>query len=371
MTDAEKSKEQLLEEMKTLRERMGRMERAETKFWALLESAPDAIVIIDGDRRISLVNAQAETLFGYPRQELAGQPIEVLVPERFRETHADHCARYISKPIIRPMGGGGSDFSGRRKDGSEFPAEISLSPMNTEEGVLVVSIIRDTTRRKQAEAERRKLAGAIEQTDDSVVITDREGVIEYVNPAFERKTGYTREEAIGKTPRIVKSGLQGADFYVQLWATVLQGEVFRGMLINKRKNGELYYEEKTITPLKDDKGVITHYVSTGKDVTKRIKMEKNLEEVRVEKERLEAIRALSMTYAHNILNAITPVKSYAERILKITDPSDPRQKWAESIIDGTADVVKIVRRLEEIDTFSVTELGGMKMLDLDRLKKRE
>jgi len=113
----------------------------------------------------------------------------------------------------------------------------------------------------------------VEQTDDSVVITDPEGRIEYVNRAFEQQTGFTKEEAIGKTPRLLKSGKQDRAFYKQLWDTIRAGKVFRGVLINRRKDGSVYYEEKTITPLLNAKGAIVHYVSTGKDITPRMRSE--------------------------------------------------------------------------------------------------
>lgn len=233
----------------------------------------------------------------------------------------------------------------------------------------VEKLERISVERERLENQLRKLSSVTEQTDDSVVVTDRNGVIEYVNPAFERKTGYGKEEAIGRFSRIVKSGKQGEDFYKQLWETILRGEVFRGVLINKKKNGELYYEEKTITPLRNGEGVVTHYVSTGKDITERKEMEAELERALIGKERLEAIRSLSMTYAHNIFNAITPVKSYAEMILKRTDPSDPKHAWAQSILNGTTEVVKIVNKLKEIEAENTTEFGGMRLLDLDRLKE--
>ncbi len=127
--------------------------------------------------------------------------------------------------------------------------------------------------RKRADAERHKLSSAIEQTADSVVITDREGVIEYVNPAFERTTGYTRAEVIGKKPSLVKSGRHEPEFYQRLWQTILQGQPFREVFINRAKHGALYHEEKTITPIKDERGTITHFVSTGKDITARIQSE--------------------------------------------------------------------------------------------------
>jgi PAS domain S-box-containing protein len=135
--------------------RLHEAQATEAKFRGLLEAAPDAMVILRSDRTISLVNGQLERMFGYRREELLGTPIEILVPDRFRDAHVTHRDRYFAEPRTRPMGAG-LDLFGRRKDGTEFPVEISLSPMQTDEEMLVTAAIRDITERKLAELERRR-----------------------------------------------------------------------------------------------------------------------------------------------------------------------------------------------------------------------
>ncbi len=154
---------------------------------------------------------------------------------------------------------------------------------------------KDITHRKQDEAAIRQLSRIVEQTEDIVVVTNCDGVIEYVNPAFERLTGYTKEEILGKTPKILNSGIHDDEFYRNLWNTILEGDVFQSEMANRKKNGELYYEVKTIAPLRDAQGKITHFVATGKDITEhKLDEEKLLKayddlELRVQ-ERTEELR---------------------------------------------------------------------------------
>ena len=129
------------------------------RFAGLLEAAPDAMVCVDADGRIALVNAQTERLFGYGRDELVGQPVEMLVPDAVRDVHPGHRAGYVADPRLRPMGAG-MELAGRRRDGSTFPAEISLSAIDTEEGILVSAAVRDVTDRRRAEA---RFAGLLDK----------------------------------------------------------------------------------------------------------------------------------------------------------------------------------------------------------------
>jgi PAS domain S-box-containing protein len=137
-------------------------QKAEAKFRGLLDSAPDGIVVVDREGRISIVNHQTERIFGYPRDDLIGQSIEILVPDRYKAIHVAHRNGYFRTPKVRPMGSVGMSLIGRRRDGSEFPVEISLSPMLTEEGMLVSAAIRDITERKVVED---KLRGSLEEKE--------------------------------------------------------------------------------------------------------------------------------------------------------------------------------------------------------------
>jgi PAS domain S-box-containing protein len=170
---------------------------AEQRFRALLEAAPDAMVIVDGAGTIKLANAQTEALFGYPRQELLGRPVEILVPGRFRAGHPGHRRGYAANRQVRPMGAG-LDLRGLRRDGSEFPVEISLSPLETSDGLLVSAAVRDVSDRTAAEERISELALIVESSHDAILTKTLEGVITFWNVAAARMYGYTAEEAVGR-----------------------------------------------------------------------------------------------------------------------------------------------------------------------------
>ena len=227
------------------------LRQSQARLSAIISSAMDAIITINSERRIILFNSAAEKIYRCRADAALGQPIEHFMPERFRQAHPQHIHSFARTGMAGRWGGAIGTVTGLRADGEEFPAEIAISHMQVADQDLYTAIVRDITERKQAEEALRKLSSAVEQTADAVCITDRNGTIEYVNPAFERLNGYTLEEAHGQTPRILKSGLHDQESYERLWATILSGEVFQGEVLNKKKDGTLYYSALTITPIRD------------------------------------------------------------------------------------------------------------------------
>ena len=251
------------------------VERKEAEFRNVLESAPDAIVITSDQGRIVRLNRQAEAIFGYTREELLGEPVEILMPERFRERHPKHRAAYSPKSRPRPMGTG-LELYGRRKDGGEFPVDITLSPMEITDGFLIISVIRDITYRRQTEEQLVKLSRAVEQSANLVIIADTQGRIEYVNPNFTRVTGYTPDEVIGQNPRILKSEKTSPEEFRRLWETITSGREWRGEFLNKMKNGELCWASASISPIRNHQGVITHFVAIEEDISELKRAEEAL-----------------------------------------------------------------------------------------------
>jgi PAS domain S-box-containing protein len=175
--------------------------------------------------------------------------------------------------------------------------------------------------RQTAEESLRKLSRAVEQSADTVIVTDRERTIEYVNPAFEALTGYHHDEVRGKFPQILKSGEQGPATYQEMWKAILAGNVYRGILVNRKKNGELYYVEESICPVRDTGGQITHFIANGRDLTERLRLEAQL----LQSQKMDAIGNLAGGVAHAFNNLLTIITSYAELALDAVPQDSPSE----------------------------------------------
>jgi PAS domain S-box-containing protein len=255
-----------------LQMRTEQLKASEEQFRAIAETAEDLIAVLD---------LEGKRLYNSPSYErLIGDLAKLRGTDSFREIHPDDRQRIreVFRTTVATAKGQRAEYRFLLPDGSiryiESQGSVIRDPEGRPSRVVVVS--RDVSERKRTEETLRKLSSAVEQAGDSVVITDRDGVIEYVNPAFERNTGYPRNAILGKTPRVLKSGKHEMAFYQSIWDTILSRKVFRGEVINKRSNGELYYEHQTISPVLDDHGNILYFVSAGRDMTDQKRLDESL-----------------------------------------------------------------------------------------------
>ncbi len=250
---------------------------SEARWRSIIALQAEAIVIVDGEDRIRFVNQAAETLFGLGSDSLIGEPFG------FPIVVGDVAEIELIKP------GGGVAY-----------AEMQAIPMRWEGENQFLLFIRDISAHRRAEGDLRKLFQAIEQSPVSVVITDRDGRIEYVNPKFTEATGYTYAEVNGKNPRILKSGLTAASTYADLWTTISAGKVWTGELQNRKKSGDLFWELASIAPVRDVRGKVTHYVAVKEDITERKATEERLRSA----QKMKAVGELTGGIAHDFNNLL-------------------------------------------------------------------
>ncbi|MCX6134926.1 MAG: PAS domain S-box protein [Ignavibacteriales bacterium] len=239
-----------------------------------LDNAGDPIYVLEAATgRIRNCNVRACQDLGYSMDELlklSASDIEVnLSSDKIDAIHHEA----ISAKVRTVEG------AHKRKDGTMFPVEIRLSSMSPAQPELIIAVVRDVTERRRSEKALRMQSAALEAAANAIVITDCDGVVEWVNQAFVTLTGYTLEESVGRNPReLVKSGKHDQQFYKDLWDTILAGGTWRGQIINRRKNGSLYSEEQTITPLCDVDGKVSHFIAIKEDITERQRTEDLLAE---------------------------------------------------------------------------------------------
>lgn len=230
-----------------------------------------------------------------------------------------------------------------RKDSTVVWVRNTIVPHRDATGKVISydGLIENITDRKLAEMERARLATAIEQADELIIITDKDGSIQYVNPSFERITGYAKAEVIGHTPRILKSGMQEPAFYATLWETITRGDIWRGHFINKKKDGALYNEEATITPIKTPGGDIINYVGVKRDVTREMELERQVRQT----QKMEAIGTLAGGIAHDFNNILSAIVGYTELALDNVAKKSSMSDYLTQVLKSAERATDLVRQI--------------------------
>ena len=231
-------------------------------------------------------------------------------------------SRYITRPLSEFLGAM-RDFGTRKRE-----EKIDLKSGGKEIADLTFAFNSMISDLKRTEAERERLMSAIEQVAEIVIITDIEGTIQYVNPVFESITGYTREEVLGRNPRVLRSEEHDDAFYKELWGTITHGKTWSGRLVNKKKDGSLYTEEATISPVRDSSGATINYVAVKRDITDNIRLEQQYNQA----QKVESIGRLAGGIAHDLNNLLSPILGYSEMLLDDLSPDDARRKSVDEIL---------------------------------------
>ncbi len=322
---------------------------AEQRLRAAVESAPSGLLMTDAEGRIVLVNREIERLFGYSREELLGKPVDTLVPERFRGVHPGYRAGFMANPRTRAMGAG-RDLFGLRKDGSEVPVEIGLTPVITEEGVVVISSIVDISARRRADI---RFRAAVESSPNGMIMVDSAGTMVLVNREVERMFGYSREELLGRTlemlvPERLRAGHPGfrEGFFRMPQARAMGvGRDLYGL----KKDGIEFPVEIGLNPIETEEGLFV--LSSVVDISPRKQAEREREQLQDQlrqAQKLEAVGTLAGGIAHDFNNILGTVVAYAELLGKDLHGAEQREDL-QAVLDAAERGRQLV---QQILTFS-------------------
>ncbi|HNT35519.1 MAG TPA: PAS domain S-box protein, partial [bacterium] len=332
------------------------LRKSEAKFRRVFESAALGMATVTPDGRFSEVNDVLCRILGYSRQEL--------LQRNFREiTHLDDLhldVEYIRRVLSGEIDSFVLEKRFVRSDGAAVWCILNSSVVRLQDGTpdYAVAIIQDITDRRESEAERERLLTAIEQAGETIMITDPRGFIQYVNPAFERTSGYSWQEAVGQRPNILKSGEQDEAFYAALWQTLTSGRSWEGRMVNRRKDGTLYTEDVNISPVLDSAGSIVNFVAVKRDITRELEIERQYHQA----QKMEAIGQLTGGVAHDFNNILQVINGATEMALTDLEPSHPARFMLSEVQKAGE---KAVRLVEQLLLFSRRQIMRPKTTDLN------
>ena len=327
---------------------------------SLMNNLPGVVYRGHRDWSISFMGAAVEQVTGYTSGEfLCGA---VLWKERIHPSDLESLMRIFRETVRAKKKTLRVEYRALHKDGDyRWVADRRQFVYDTQGKFRHVDgVILDITDRKRAEEERSRLSLAVEQAAEAIVVTDRGGSIQYVNPAFERITGYPAEEAVGKTPAILRSGKHDESFYKELWSVLGRGEVWAGHFINRKKDGSLYEEDATISPVRDPLGEIVSFVAVKKDVTRTVLLEK---QVRMA-QKMESVGTLAGGVAHDFNNVLTVIMGFGE-MLKRRIGNDPKASGDLDEMLRSAERASLLTR--QLLTFARRQIIELNNIDLNRL----
>ena len=329
----------------------------EERYRAVAEYANNSICILDAQGKFLWVNDRMLSVGGYSREEY-------LAADSFARFLAPESAGLVLPNFQKAVAGLPYEhdyFSFfLRPDGEKRSGEIYMTDYKDKQGRinLVVRML-DITERVRADAERELLIKAIEQAGEIVIITDLAGNIQYVNPAFEAVSGYSRQEVMGKNPRILKSGKNDEARYQGLWKAISSGKTWEGRLVNKRKDGTFYTEAAVISPVRDSAGKIVNYVGVTKDITEQLRLEGQLRQ----SQKMEAVGLLAGGIAHDFNNILTAIKGYCGMVAKNLAPEDQNRGDMGEIMSAADRATTLTRQLL---AFSRRQVIDPKVVDLNK-----
>ncbi len=307
-------------------------------FKASVECSNSGIAIADLDGNLVYVNESLARMHGVSVSECVGRHLSML--------HTT--ARMpVVRQSIQTLFDSGSfqalELYHVHKDGSEFPTLMNGAMILDSHGKpsLIMSTVTDISELKKAQEERHRLATVIEQSAKRIIITDTEGRIVYVNPAFEATTGYDRKEVVGQFPAIISSGSHEKAFFEDMWKTITQGKTWKGQLINRKKDGALMYEQSTISPIRDSSGNITGYVQIARDITE----EENLRRQLTQSQKMEAIGTMAGGIAHDFNNIIQAIIGNAELVMNDLPKGSSAHNRLSRVLEAAERSGEMVRQI--------------------------